>query len=351
MFVSDTIRHLILIFGSFLLAFISGSILAKPFIQLLIDKKISKNIREDATGGGKASLFRQLHLKKTGTPTMGGVLIWGVSILVILFSRVLSYVGIFEHSLFNRKETYLPVATLLVTAMLGAIDDFLNIKGKNNIKGLSAKFKFFWLFIFGLAGGLWFHFKLNYDLIHIPLIGDLEIGLWYIPLFIFIIVASANAVNITDGLDGLSGGLMVMAFAAFGTIAFAKGLFILSAFCAVLIGATLAFLWYNIPPALFYMGDTGSLALGATLGVIAMLTNSVVLLPIIGIIFVIETLSVIIQLISKKYFKKKVFYIAPLHHHFEHLGWNEATITMRFWFIGGIFGALGLILALISIEI
>ncbi|MBI2464267.1 phospho-N-acetylmuramoyl-pentapeptide-transferase [Candidatus Peregrinibacteria bacterium] len=349
MFISDTIRHLILIFGSFLLAFISGFFLAKPFIQLLIHKKMTKNIREDATGGGKAPLFRQLHLKKTGTPTMGGILIWGISILIILFSRVLSYIGIFEHSLLNRKETYLPVATLLVTALLGAIDDFLNIKGKNN--GLSAKFKFFWLSLFGLAGGLWFHYKLNYDLIHIPLIGDLPIGLWYIPLFAFVIVASANAVNITDGLDGLSGGLIVMAFAIFGSIAFAKGLFILSAFCAVLIGATLAFLWYNIPPALFYMGDTGSLALGATLGVIAMLTNSVVILPIIGIIFVIETLSVIIQLFSKKYFKKKVFHIAPLHHHFEYIGWNNATITMRFWFIGGIFGALGLILALISVQI
>ena len=160
-------------------------------------------------------------------------------------------------------------------------------------------------------------------------------------------MASANAVNITDGLDGLSAGLTVIAFAAFGAIAYAKGLFILSALCAVIIGGTLAFLWFNIPPAKFYMGDTGSLSLGATLGVIAMLTNSVVILPIVGIIFVIETLSVIIQIASKKFLKRKIFHIAPLHHHFEYLGFNETTITMRFWFIGGIFGALGLIIGLV----
>lgn len=348
MFFSDTIRHLILIFGSFILSFLSGFILAKPFIDFLTRFGFAKKIREDAAGGGKATLFRQLHLKKSGTPTMGGVIIWGSVILIMAFSRVLSYLGVFEHSLINRKETYLPLFTLVITAILGLIDDIFNVKQIGNVKGLSAKFKFLWLTLFGLMGGFWFYYKLNYNLIHIPLIGDMPIGIWYIPLFIFIIVASANAVNITDGLDGLAGGLLVIAFAVFGTIAFSQGLFILAAFCGVIIGALLAFLWYNIPPAKFYMGDTGALALGATLGVIAMLTNSVAILPIVGIIFVIETCSVMIQIISKKYFGKKIFHIAPLHHHLEHIGWNEATITMRFWFIGGIFGALGLIVSLIN---
>lgn len=280
---------------------------------------------------------------------MGGILIWGSVLLVILFSRILSYFGIFEHSLLNRKETYLPIFALVTTAILGLIDDYFNIKGVGKQKGINVKPKFLWLTIFAILGGLWFHFKLGYDLIHIPLLGDFLLGWWYIPLFAFIIIATANAVNFTDGLDGLAGGLLVIAFGAFGIISFAQGLLILTAFCAVIVGATLAFLWFNIPPAKFYMGDTGSLSLGATLGVIVMLTNSVAVLPLIGFVFVIETLSIIIQLISKKYFKRKVFAIAPLHHHFEYRGWPESKVTMRFWIIGGIFAFLGLILGLIGI--
>lgn len=346
--VTDTIRHLLLIFTAFSLAFIAAFLLAKPFIELLKHFGIAKKIRENDCTGAKASLFRALHLKKTGTPTMGGIIVWGTTFFIIIFSRILSFAGITDRSLLNRKETYLPFFTLIVAALLGAVDDYLNVKEIGKNKGISARFKFLWLTIFGLAGSLWFYFKLGYNFIHIPLLGDIEIGIWYIPLFILVIVSSANAVNITDGLDGLAAGLSAIAFSVLGAIAFAKGLFILAAFCAIIIGALLAFLWFNIPPAKFYLGDTGSLSIGATLGVIAMLTNSVAILPIIGIIFVVETLSVIAQLLSKKFFKRKIFSIAPLHHHFEHLGWNEATITMRFWFIGAIFGAFGLILGLIS---
>ena len=345
--ITETVRRIILIVGSGFLGFTVAISLAKPFINLLIKHKIGKTIRD----GEDAKLYNSLHEKKSGTPTMGGILIWGSTLIVILLSRFLSYIGVFEHSLINRNETYLPIITLVSVALLGAVDDYFNIKGWGKSKGLNVRPKFFWLILLALLGGLWFYFKLGYNMIHFPGIGDFTIGLWYIPLFVLVIVATANAVNITDGLDGLSGGLTIIAYGAFGTLAYYHGLYILAAFCALICGATLAFLWFNIPPAKFYMGDTGSLALGATLGVIAMLTNGVVILPFIAAIFVFETLSVIIQLSSKKIFGKKVFHIAPIHHHFEYLGWPESQIVMRFWIIGALFATVGLILGLVGMGI
>ncbi len=349
--ITETVRHLSLIFASFGLAFVIAFALAPTFIKLLKKWGIGKQIREVATDGKIAKLYHALHAKKTGTPTMGGILIWGSALIVVGLTRLFSYIGIFDHSLLNRKETYLPIFTLLTVALLGALDDYLNIKGLGRSKGINVKPKFLWLILFATLGAAWFYFKLGYDQIHVPGIGDFIIGAWYIPLFILVIVSTANAVNITDGLDGLAGGLSVIAFGSFAAIAYMQGLLLLAAFCMVIVGATLAFLWFNIPPAKFYMGDTGALSLGATLGVIAMLTDSVLILPFVGFIFVIETLSVIIQLSSKKFFKKKVFHIAPLHHHFEHMGWPESQITMRFWMVGAIVAGCGLILGLVGMGV
>lgn len=342
------IRHLILIFGSEIVAFILTIFIAPSFIGLLKKYKCSKQMRELDSSGKAASVFLSLHGKKKGIPTMGGILIWGTSVIVILLSTLSSALGFTEHSLIDRNETWLPLLTLIATALLGVVDDYFNIRGLGKSKGLNIKPKFLWLTLFATAGALWFHYRLNYDQIHIPGFGDLTIGIWYIPLFIFIISACANAVNITDGLDGLAGGLLILTFGCFSIIAFAQGMFILSAFCAVIIGSLLGFMWFNIFPAHFIMGDTGALSLGATLGVIAMLTNSVAVLPLIAFIFVIETVSVIIQLFSKKYFGRKVFLIAPLHHHFEKKGWSEPNIVMRFWILGGLFASFGLILGLLA---
>jgi len=179
-------------------------------------------------------------------------------------------------------------------------------------------------------------------------VGDIFLGLWYIPLFILVIVGLAFAVNETDGLDGLAGGTLAISYGAFGFIALVEGKVALAAFCGTVMGALLAFLWFNIYPARFFMGDTGSMALGATLGVIAFLTNSVAVLPIIGFIFVIEALSVIIQIFSKKFFHKKVFLSAPIHHHLEALGWPETKITMRFWVISAVMAVIGMMIALIG---
>ncbi|MEK7563394.1 MAG: phospho-N-acetylmuramoyl-pentapeptide-transferase, partial [Patescibacteria group bacterium] len=178
-----------------------------------------------------------------------------------------------------------------------------------------------------------------------PFYGDLFIGAWYVPVFIFVLVGTANAVNFTDGLDGLAGGLLVIAFGAFGILAYIEGLTVLAAFCAVCVGAVAAFLWHNVPPAMFFMGDTGSLALGGTLAVMAMMIDQVLVLPFIGFVFVLEMLSVIIQLTSKKLRGgKKVFRAAPLHHHFEALEWGESKVTMRLWIVGAFSAVVGLII-------
>ncbi len=338
------LRYPVLIFGSMTLAFLITVTLAPFWLKILKKYKIGKQLREKASTGEKAVIFNELHAKKAGTPTMGGVLIWGTTLLVILLSTLSTHFGLTENSLFSRQETYLPIFTLIAAAILGAFDDYLNLKGKGISKGINMRPKLLLLTLLAAAGAYWFYFRLGYSEIHIPFFGSFDIGLWYIPLFMLIIISSSNAVNITDGLDGLAGGLLMIAFLAYAAISYFQGLFILSAFCTVIAGSLVGFLWFNIIPAKFYMGDTGAIALGATLGVIAMLTNTVIILPFIGFIFVIETISVIIQITSKKLFHKKVFLIAPLHHHFEKLGWHEATVVMRFWIIGGFAAIFGLLL-------
>lgn len=348
---SETIENLVILAGSGTLAFLISLTLTPWFTRQLIKFKIGKQIREKALSGENSSLFSALHAKKSGTPTMGGLLIWGTILLTVAISMILQKAEITKYSLFNRNETWIPLFTLATCGILGAVDDILNVKGIGKTKGLSAKLKLIWLTIFSAVGGWWFFSKLGFDSINIPIVGidAIKVGWWYIPIFILVIIATANSVNFTDGLDGLASGLLIMAFGAFGIIAYAEGLLILATLCMVIVGALLAFLWFNIPPAKFYMGDTGSLALGATLGVIAMLTSQTLTLPIIGFIFVIETLSVIIQLISKKLFKRKVFKIAPIHHHFEQSGWKESTVVMRFWIVGGIMTVFGTIFGLINV--
>jgi phospho-N-acetylmuramoyl-pentapeptide-transferase len=200
-----------------------------------------------------------------------------------------------------------------------------------------------------LLGAWWFYFKLDFNVIALPFLtflthgqGSLQIGVWYIPVFVFIIVASAFSANETDGLDGLLGGVSLFAFGSLLVIAFTLGRYDLAAFDGVVMGALLAFLWFNIYPARFFMGDTGSMALGITLGVIALLTNTAILLPFFVPIFVIESLSVIVQLLSKKFLKRKLFLSTPIHHHFEAIGWHESKVTMRFWIISVISCGLGL---------
>lgn len=355
------LRHFSLIFGLTVGGFMLVAVLTPYYHRLLIRHGLRKQLREKASDGTLAVIFRKLHKEKEGTPTMGGVLIWLTVALIVLLSPIAQWLGITRFSLLNRNETYLPLFTLISCGLLGLVDDYLNIRGTVS-KGLRLKPKFFWLTLFGLLGGLWFNVKLGYDFIHVPGLGDLRlpgelalfggavtVNILYILIFAFIIVATANAVNFTDGLDGLAGGLIVTAFLGFGIIAYFQGLIILTALCALIVGTTLAFLWFNIPPALFYMGDTGALALGATLGVIAMLTNSMLLLPFIAFVFIIEVVSSLLQMVWKRWFGKKLFLIAPLHHHLEARGWPEEKVVMRFWILGGFMAGVGVLLGFLSL--
>jgi len=265
------------------------------------------------------------------------LIIWILSVLFDGFFEYLNFI--------DRAETYLPLIAMLLAGVLGLIDDIFGVLriGPNN-GGLRISQKLIVYFFIALLGALWFYFRLDWDVLVIPLVGQVSISWWYIPLFIFVIVASAFSANETDGLDGLAGGVMLFAFISLTVVAFALGRYELAAFGGATIGALLAFLWFNIYPARFFMGDTGSMSLGITMGVIAMLTNTTLLLPFFAIILVIESLSVIIQITSKKFRGKKVFLSTPIHHHFEALGWHETKITMRFWIISAMFSVLGLVI-------
>ncbi|MCD6195098.1 phospho-N-acetylmuramoyl-pentapeptide-transferase [bacterium] len=318
--------------GSFILA-----VILTPLVSYLLYRyRFWKQIRENTATGEKSTIVAKLHALKRNTPTMAGVLIWGtVAIITLLFN-------------FSRSQTYLPLAVLVGVGILGAVDDWANIRGIGKIKGIRARTKLIWLFLIAALGAWWFFYKLGFHTLHIPRVGDVELGFWYVPLFIFVVVSAANAVNITDGLDGLAAGLSAFVFGAYVVVCLLKGQFGLAYFNASLVGALLAFLWFNIYPARFFMGDTGSLSLGATLGVMAMLTDTVVILPIIAFVFLVELCSSALQIFSKKVFKRKIFVAAPIHHHFEAKGWAEVKVTMRFWVIGIVTAVVGLLFALIG---
>lgn len=333
-----------------ILAFVVAFLATPLLTRFLYKYKLGKKIRNS----GATPVFSGLHAHKEGTPTMGGILIWGTLLFLILTFSILS--DIFPDSLFkylnflSRAETLLPLGALVITALIGLFDDWLDVRGKgvSGGGGLKLRHRLVIYTLIAIAGALWFYFKLDWTVFHVPFLGNFNIGPWYIPLFILVIVATSFSVNETDGLDGLSGGTLLIAFMAYGIIAFSLGRYELATFCAVIIGALSAFLWFNIPPARFYMGDTGAMSLGVTLGIIAMLTNNALLLLFFGLIFIIESLSVIIQIISKKIFKHKVFLSAPVHHHFQAVGWPESKVVMRFWVIAGMGAVLGLIIFLLD---
>ena len=312
--------------------------------NFLYKYKLGKQIRNS----GATPVFSQLHAKKSGTPTMGGLLIWITTLIFAILFFVLAQIfpGSFLGKLnfLSRTETLLPLGALVASALVGLIDDYMDVRGKGVLGGggLKVRHRLLIYALIALVGALWFYFKLDWDVFHVPFVGDFNLGWSYILIFIFVIVATAFSVNETDGLDGLAGGVLLTSFSSYAVICFAQGKFQLAVFCAVIVGALLAFLWFNINPARFYMGDTGAMSLGVTLGIIAMLTNTALLLPIIGLVFVIESLSVLIQIASKKIRHKKVFLSSPIHHHLEAIGWSEPKVVMRLWVIAGVSAALGL---------
>jgi phospho-N-acetylmuramoyl-pentapeptide-transferase len=344
MILAQAIRVIVLTTIGFVTAFI-----AAPFwLRFISRHNFGKQIRSSSD----APVFASLHEKKRGTPTGAGVIIWGTVIaLAILFSIFAQFLGgIWRYFNFvNRAETYLPLAALFIAALAGFWDDWLGaMRIGDKGGGLKVRHKAIIYVVLAALGAWWFYHRLEWDVLSVPFFGNFSIGAWYIPIFMFIIFASAFSANETDGLDGLLGGVSLFAFIALAVVAFALGRYDLAVFDGVMIGALLAFLWFNIYPARFFMGDTGSMGLGITLGVIAMLTNTALLLPFFGFVLVIESLSVIIQITSKKIRKKKVFLSSPLHHHFEAIGWPESQVTMRFWIISAVMSAIGLIIFFLS---
>lgn len=299
-----------------------------------------KKARTIALTGEKASMYQKLHAEKhrRHIPTMAGVIFVVSTILITLVANL------------SRTETWLPLAAMSGAGLIGLLDDILNIRGfGNGIAGMRAKSKSVLLLLVTLIGGWWFFDKLDVSSFHLPFFGAIHIGILIVPLFMLVVIATANAVNISDGLDGLAGGLSVSAFSAYAFIAALEGRFGIAGFCLTVVGALLSYTWFNIFPARFFMGDVGSFALGTALGVVAMLTDTVYVLPFIGLVFVAEAGSSLLQILSKRLRGgKKIFKIAPIHHHFEASGWPETKVTMRFWIVGQVAAVTGVLIYLIG---
>jgi len=348
--------------------FLVALLFTPQLINILYKYKLwRKSVRQEAMGGGGLPIFKKFHQEgEVKTPRFGGVLIWVTPPFLALLFFLLSKTGNpwFEgFNFLSRSQTWLPLATLVAASAVGFLDDILQVVSgptntffrslwvkisKYTAGGLSLKLRFTLVLFIGLVGAWWFFSKLGWDTVFVPFVGDVFLGWLMIPFFVLVMLATYSG-GVIDGIDGLSGGTFASIFTAYGLIAFAQGQIDLAALCFAIVGAILAFLWFNIPPARFYMGETGIMGLTATLTVVAFLTDSVMVLPIIGILLVAESASVIIQVTSKKLRGgKKVFLAAPIHHHFEGMGWPSTKVTMRFWIIGIVAAFIGVGIRLIG---
>lgn len=334
----DTVQFLqVLLLGTF--GFLLATGITPLYTTLAYKYELWKRPRTNAVTGEKASVYQKLHGEKhkRHIPTMAGVIFVAAAALITVVGNL------------SREETWLPLAAMVGAGLVGLLDDYFNIRSIGGIAGIRAKTKSTLIFLVALTGGWWFYAKLGVSAVNIPVIGTITLGWLIIPLFILVVMATANAVNISDGLDGLAGGLAVLAFSTYALIALMQGKYGIAGFCVTVVGTLLSYTWFNIFPARFFMGDSGSFALGTALGVVAMLTDTVALLPIIGGVFVVNTGSVILQISSKRLRGgKKIFKIAPIHHHFEAIGWPETKVTMRFWILGSLCSFLGIIIYLLE---
>lgn len=329
----ELVKLFALAFGGFLLAMV----LTPVYTYVAYRYRFWKKQRTTSTTGEVLKVFTKLHAKKftRNIPTMAGVIAL-VAVLAITLATNL-----------DREQTWLPLAAFVGGALVGLIDDVINIRGGGlGVGGLRSSVKFGLITLLSAVLAWFFYAKLGYTDVYIPFVGPLELGWLIVPLFILVAVSTSNAVNISDGLDGLAGGLLASAFGVFAVIALLQGNFGIAGFCCTILGVLMSYIWFNIHPARFFMGDVGSFAYGMALGVVAMLTDSLFLLPIIGLVFVLEGGSSLVQIFSKKFFHRRVFISAPIHHHLEAQGWPETKVTMRFWIVGQVAGIVGLLLAI-----
>lgn len=315
-------------------AFCVAMLLTPVYTHFAYKYKWWKTSRTHSTTGEVLQVIAKLRIKRT-IPRMAGM----ISVAAITFVTVVSNL--------SREQTWLPLAGLIGGGIVGLIDDIINVRGKGGkVAGLRAPIKFAMITSIALLSALFFYYKLGYTTIQVPFAGQWALGWLLIPLFVLGVVSTSNAVNISDGVDGLAGGLLLSAYGSFGVIAILQGNFGLAGFCFTVVGALLSYIWFNIPPARFVMGDVGSFSLGMALGIVAMLTDTLFLLPLICLVFVAEAGSTLVQILSKKILHRKIFLAAPVHHHLEATGWPKTKVTMRFWIIGQVCGVLGIILAL-----
>ncbi len=336
--ISITANDLISILALGFFSFVLSMLITPIYTSIAYKYQWWKRQRTDAWSGGKAEVYAKLHAEKhkRHIPTMAG-LIFVIAIAAVTLSGNLS-----------RGQTWLPLAGLIGAAIIGLADDIMNIKSIGGVAGMSARLKFGLYSILVLLGGWWFYAKLGVTSIYVPGFEQLHVGIFIIALFWLVVIATAISVNFSDGLDGLAGGLLTSSFVTYAIICVVEHKLALAGFCLTVVGALLSYTWFNIYPARFFMGDVGAFALGTALGIIALQTDTIYVLPIIGAVYVVETGSVIINRTSRKLRGKKVFLSSPIHHHFEAIGWPETKVTMRFWILGQIAAVLGLIVFLMG---
>lgn len=351
----SNIISVIKVFGIAVVSFVAAILWTPLLTHYLYKYKLwRKEVREFAPDGSKTPLFSHLHRdRETAVPRLGGMLIWVttavVAILIWLIAALTDNSFFDKANFLSRNQTWLPLFTLLAASFLGMADDLAQVWGRGSYiaGGIKFRHRLFAVFLIALAGAAWFYFKLDWRTIYVPGYGDFYIDGWYIPLFVLVMIILFSS-SVVDGIDGLAGGVFASIFAAYGGIAFFQGQIDIAAFSAAILGSLLAFLWFNIPPARFYMGESGILGLTTALTVIAFLTDSVFVLPVIGAVLAAEVASDVIQLLSKRFRGKKVFLIAPIHHHFEAVGWPPYKVTMRFWVISVVAAIVGMAIALIG---
>ncbi len=348
-----SIFNIVRLFTVTTIAFFLNLIITHFWTKVLYARfKPGKQIqRGKDTFWGETPIFNALHKNKEGTPTMGGLPIWLTVSIVTLFFWALAVIhdGFWSHVNFlSRSQTLLPFGFLILAGLVGMADDIIGVFKRG---GLGMVKRLLLFVVVAAIGAWWFYFKLGITTLTVPFLGNYSIGWLYIPYFIFIMVATAFSMNETDGLDGLSGGVFLTIFGALTAVTFDQGRIDLTIFMSAIMGALVGFLWFNIYPAKFFMGDTGVMALGFTAGAVALLTRTELLLPLIAIVPLMESLSVLIQTVSKKLRGKKIFLSTPIHHHFEALGWHETQVTMRFWMINAIGAIIGLIIFLVDSKI
>ncbi|MDQ3089543.1 MAG: hypothetical protein M3Q24_00100 [bacterium] len=349
------IVDIVKVFLPSLISFSFGMLIAPVLASYLYEKNMwKKKSVQIALSGEAATISAKLHNDENRkTPRMGGVVIWGSTLITILLFWAISY--FFPTTIsgkldfLSRNQTWFPLFILIAGAIFGLVDDYLVCRERGDYKGggLALTTRLGLVFLIALFSALWFYIKLDVSSIYIPFFGNLFLGWFFIPFFILFVIGIYSG-GIIDGVDGLSGGVFAVIYSIYALLAYFNGQVDLAAFAAVIVGSILAFLWYNIPPARFFNSETGTMALTTCIVVLAFLTGHAAVLPIIAFLLIITSASSLIQILSKKYRGKKVFIVAPLHNHFQAIGWPASKVTMRYWILSVMFGILGLVVALLG---